>query len=173
MAEALTMSAVHKVVQGEGVSIAAAPPATRYSLRTRTGEGLPALLASAPFAGGHALGLGPDEWLLILPDGAAPPAIEGVHALTDISHRNVALTVEGPRAAMLIQCGCALDLSLAAFPVGKATRTLHEGVEMVLWRTGEQSFRIEAWRSFMAHLHAALVLTTCDLLTMPEFGSPA
>ncbi len=145
-----------------GVTIAVAPSAARYSLRTRTPHGLPAILASAHYAGGHALGLGPDEWLLILPDGAPPPAIDGVHALTDIGHRNIALTVAGPRAAALIQCGCALDLSPAAFPVGKATRTLHDGVETVLWRTGEASFHIEIWRSFGAHLFGSLDIAAGD-----------
>ena len=145
------------------VTIAWAPPAARYSLRIRAPEGLPPILASAAFADGHALGLGPDEWLLVLPDGAAPPAFDGPHALTDIGHRNVALLVEGARAATLIQCGCALDLSPAAFPVGKATRTLHDGVEIILWRIGETAFRIEAWRSFAGHLHAALVLAASDL----------
>jgi len=145
------------------VTIAWAPPAARYSLRTRAPQGLPPILASAPYAGGHALGLGPDEWLLILPDGAPPPAIDGLHALTDIGHRNLALLLEGVDAARLIQSGCALDLSLAAFPVGKATRTVYEGVEMVLWRTDATRFRIEAWRSFIGHLHAALILTAGDL----------
>lgn len=145
------------------VTIAWAPPAARYSLRSRTPEGLPPILASAPFAGGDALGLGPDEWLLVLPDKALPPVVPGLHALTDIGHRNVGLIVAGSAASRLIQCGCALDLSLAAFPVGKATRTLYEGVEMVLWRTGEAAFRIEVWRSFAEHLHAALLLSAGDL----------
>jgi len=145
------------------VTIDWAPPASRYSLRTRTPQGLPPILASAPFGDGHALGLGPDEWLLILPHDATPPIIDALHALTDIGHRNVGLIVGGPKAATLVQCGCALDLSLAAFPVGKATRTVYEGVEMVLWRTDETMFRIEAWRSFIGHLHAALVLAAGDL----------
>jgi sarcosine oxidase subunit gamma len=145
-----------------GVTIAAAPPLARYSLRTRSPEGLPGILASVPFAGGHALGLGPDEWLLILPEGTPPPTIEGV-ALTEVSHRNVALTIEGPNAQALLQCGVALDLALPAFPIGKATRTLHEGVEIVLWRTGEAAFHIEVWRSFGGHLFRALDLTASDL----------
>ena len=146
-----------------GIAIAWTPPAVRYSLRTRVPSGLPRLLASARFADGHALALGPDEWLLILPDGAQPPTIAPLHALTDIGHRNVGLTVAGDRAAALIQCGCALDLSLATFPPGKVTRTLYDGVEIVLWRTGEAEFRIETWRSFAAYLHAALALAADDL----------
>ena len=147
----------------DGVAIASAPPAGRYSLRTRTPAGLPAVLASAPFAGGHALGLGPDEWLLILPDSLPPPAIDGLHALTDVGHRNIGWTVEGAKAAALLQCGVALDLSLAAFPIGKATRTLHEGIEIILWRNGETSFHVEAWRSFGEHLLRALELNAGDL----------
>ena len=142
-----------------GVTIAEAAPAARYSLRTRTPVGLPGILAAAPFAGGHALGLGPDEWLLILPDGAEAPAIDG--ALTDIGHRNICFTVEGPRAETLLQCGVALDL--AGFPVGKVTRTLHEGVEIILWRTGAQGFRVETWRSFADHLFRSLALNAGDL----------
>ena len=141
--------------------IAPAPPAARYSLRTRTPEGLPPILASARFGDGHALGLGPDEWLLILPDGSPPP--DGPHVVTDVSHRNIAFLIDGPQAGALLQCGIALDLSLAAFPVGKATRTLHEGVEIVLWRTGEASFRVEVWRSFGEHLLRALQLNAGDL----------
>lgn len=159
----------------EGVTIAPARAAARYSLRTRTPAALPQILASAPFAGGHALGLGPDEWLLILPEGTPPPSIEGVHALTDIGHRNVALSVEGPGASALIQCGVALDLSLAAFPVGKATRTLSDGVEIVLWRTGETAFRIEVWRSFAEHLWGSLSLAAGDLSfhsLIPKHRSP-
>lgn len=145
----------------EGVTVAPAPTSVRYSLRTRTPEGLPAILASAPFAGGHALGLGPDEWLLILPEGAAEPA--GPYALTDIRDRNIGLTIEGPLAERLLQCGIALDLALPAFPVGKVTRTLHEGTEIILWRTGETAFRVEVWRSFAEHLFGALALTAGDL----------
>lgn len=147
----------------DGVTIAAAPDAARYSLRTRSPDGLPAILASAPFAQGHALGLGPDEWLLILPDGASPPAMAGAHALTDIGHRSAAFLVDGAQAVALLQCGVALDLSLAAFPVGKVTRTLHEDVEIMLWRTGETRFHVETWRSFGEHLLRALELNAGDL----------
>lgn len=145
-----------------GVTIALAEPATRYSLRTRTPAGLPGILATAPFASGTALGLGPDEWLLILPAGSPSPAIDGLHALTDVSERNLAFLVEGPKAEALLQTGCALDLSIATFPPGKATRTVFEGVELVLWRQAEDRFRVELWRSFSPWLWEALNLTAGD-----------
>lgn len=147
-----------------GVTLAAAAPLARYSLRTRAPAGLPVrVLSSAAFGGGTALCLGPDEWLLLLPEAVPPPDIAGRHALTDIGHRQVALVVEGPAAARLLQTGCALDLDVAAFPVGKATRTLYESVEIVLWRTGAARFHVEVWRSFAGYLRAALDLAAGDL----------
>lgn len=149
-----------------GVTIALANACARFSLRARSPEGLPAkVLASASFADGSALCLGPDEWLLLLPEESAPPEIAGLHALTDIGHRNIGLTVEGPQAAALMLTGCALDLD-RAFPPGKVTRTLYEGVEIILWRTGEMRFHIEVWRSFAAHLWAALDLAAGDLASL-------
>jgi sarcosine oxidase subunit gamma len=150
-------------VRHAGLTIALAPPQTRYSLRTRHPRGLPTkLLQAAPYCDGSALCLGPDEWLLVLPEGSAAPAIEGMHALCDIGHRNIGIDIEGSGAWALIQSGCALDLA-RAFPPGKATRTLYEGVEIILWRIGDERFRIEVWRSFASYLWAALELAAGDM----------
>lgn len=144
------------------VELSLAGPASRFVLRTRCADALPTrMLMAAPLGGGHALQLGPDEWLVILPEGEAPPPVDGAHSLVDVSDRNVAFEVEGTGAASLIQTGCPLDLH--RFPCTKATRTLFEGVEIVVWRTGEEAFRIEVWRSFAAWLWAALDLAAGDL----------
>ena len=50
----------------------------------------------------------------------------------------------------------ALDLHLDAFPVGMCTRTLFGKAEIVLWRTGEETFHIEVWRSFAPYLLGCL-----------------
>lgn len=147
-----------------GVTFRPAEPAARWSLRTRTPSGLPvAMNSAARFGGGDALHLGPDEWLLVLPAGSEAPTIDGLHALTEVSERNVALLIEGADAERLVQTGCPLDMSLAAFPVGRATRTIYETVEIVLWRTGQTAFRVEVWRSFAPWLWDALVLAAGDL----------
>lgn len=107
-----------------------------------------------------ALWLGPDEWLLLAPDadgsavGAAlAEALAGKAAsLVDVSHRQVGLVVTGPRAADLINAGCPLDLDLAAFPVGMCTRTVLAKVEIVLWRTADDAFRIEIARSLAPYV---------------------
>lgn len=125
------------------VTLALAGSASRYVLRARgTGRSPPPMLAATPLGGGQALHLGPDEWLLILPDGEAPPMVAGTHSLVDVGDRNVGLLVEGAAAATSIQTGCPLDLH--RFPPGKATRTLFEGVEIVLWRTGEEALHIRS-----------------------------
>lgn len=145
-----------------GTTLTLAPARSRYVLRAREAAGLPAaILAAAPFGGGHALHIGPDEWLLILPDGAAPPLVEGAHSLVEVSDRSVGFVIEGVHAAALIQTGCPLDID--RFQPGTATRTLFETVEIVLWRTGDAAFRVEVWRSFAPWLWAALDLAASDL----------
>jgi sarcosine oxidase subunit gamma len=102
-----------------------------------------------------ALWLGPDEWLLLMPDaegstiGAAlAQSLPGQAAsLVDVGHRQIGLIVTGPRVAELLNSGCPLDLDVAAFPVGMCTRTILAKVEIILWRTAEDAFRIEIARS--------------------------
>lgn len=143
------------------VTIAPAAPCARYSLRTRAPDGLPGILRGGTYREGTALGLGPDEWLLILPADAPAPVIAGPHALTDIRDRNLGIDIAGPGAAALIQTGCALDFA-RAFPPGKVTRTVYEGVEIVVWRIAEDRFRVEVWRSFAAYVWDALALAAGD-----------
>lgn len=99
-----------------------------------------------------ALWLGPDEWLLIGPAtddlAEALAQVTAFHSPVDISHRNVGVLVTGERAQATLAAGCPQDLSLAAFPVGACSRTVFGKVEIVLWRTGEDAFRLECWRSF-------------------------
>ncbi|WP_420961179.1 sarcosine oxidase subunit gamma [Brucella sp. IR073] len=145
------------------VSILPAEPAFRISLRARTdavdalsmalGVELPTKPKTTVTAGTRsALWLGPDEWLVI-DTGSNDPAADLartniLHSAVDISHRNTAILVSGPAAEATINAGCPQDLSLAAFPVGAVSRTVLGKIEIVLWRTGEDAFRIECWRSF-------------------------
>jgi sarcosine oxidase subunit gamma len=115
---------------------------------------------------GHAtsaLWLGPDEWLILhtdmqddwLPGLAA--RLEGeLCSLVDVSHRQVALSIDGPRAEEILASGCALDLALAAFPEGMCTRTMFAKAEIVLWRTGRSRFHLEVWRSFARYVEGLL-----------------
>ncbi|WP_432286964.1 sarcosine oxidase subunit gamma [Aminobacter sp. BA135] len=152
-----------KSLGGHGVSLKVLEPANRMSLRARPaavaalskaiGVTLPEKpKSSAVKAGRTVLWLGPDEWLVIDEAGGDPigdcASVKGLHSAVDVSHRNVGIAVIGPNAADTINAGCPQDLSLAAFPVGAASRTVLGKVEMVLLRTGEDAFRLECWRSF-------------------------
>jgi len=104
--------------------------------------------------------LGPDEWLIIAdPKDAAKlsKALAKIEqgftvSITDVSHRNIGFGLIGSRAVKALNVGCPLDLSLAAFPIGKTTRTVFESASIVLTRTGEDNFGIECWRSFAPYL---------------------
>ena len=113
-----------------------------------------------------AIRLGPDEWLLSGPEGEAArialdvaTTLAGLHhSLVDVSHRHVALSVAGARAADVINGGCPLDLSPPAFPAGCATRTLLGKAEVILAKTDDlPSFDIECGRSFAAYVHDFLL----------------
>jgi sarcosine oxidase, subunit gamma len=78
------------------------------------------------------------------------------HSLVDISHRQLALQIEGAEASALLNVGCPLDLDLSAFPVGMCTRTILGKADVVLWRTGARQFHLEVWRSFADYVVAFL-----------------
>ena len=121
--------------------------------------------ATVALDGAHAaLWLGPDEWLLIAPEGEAPSLIhdadavlEGLPAsLVAISDRQIGIAVAGAKAAEAINAFNALDLDGNAFPPGMCTRTLFGKAEIVLWRTAADAFRIEVWRSFAPYVLGCL-----------------
>ena len=154
-----------------GIAVTALPVAARYVLRgadavRRTaaavlGCSVPGEASRAGAAGERAaLWLGPDEWLLITAahdasalEAALAAALRDLpHSLVDVSHRQCALALSGPTAATLLAAGCPLDLDVRAFPPGMCTRTMLAKAEVVLWRTGTDTFRLEVWRSFAAYV---------------------
>ena len=111
------------------------------------------------------LWLGPDEYLLL--DTATDAAAElsaslGAvladvpHALVDVSHRQIALELSGPHAADLLAGACPLDLDSEAFPVGMCTRTVFAKADILLWRTADDRFHVEVWRSFSDYVTGLL-----------------
>lgn len=130
-----------------------APERSRAALSRVLGLKLPEQPKTTARAGSRtAIWLGPDEWLVLDdPDVdliAAVASVKALHSSVDISHRNQAIIVAGPSVEATLNAGCPLDLSIAAFPVGAATRTVFGKAEIVLWRTEPRAFRVECWRSF-------------------------
>ena len=114
------------------------------------GMELPATCRAVKFGERALLWLGPEEFLLLAPDDLMP-AIDTAFVV-DISHRNTALSVSGPRADWAINAFCALDLHPSAFAVGMCTRTVLGKAEIVLWRTAAETFHIEVARSFAPYV---------------------
>ena len=153
------------------------PPASRLVLR-----GASQVLAAAADAlglprsetpcraarseGRAALWLGPDERLLIGPADAAQQmegllqrALAGMpYSLVEISHAQTAFELSGPRAPATLNTGCPLDLDQASFPVDMCTRTVFAKAQIVLWRTGPETFRVESARSFAPYVTKILAL---------------
>lgn len=106
----------------------------------------------------EAIRLGPDEWTILAPADAvaglcaACAAIYGdhPHSLVDISGREVTLLIEGPKAAELLTLGCPRDIATIA--AGEGRRTLFDGASVVLWRDGDDRFRMDVWNSFADHV---------------------
>jgi len=171
--QSIDMSAVPA---SDGLTITLLPEQKRYSLRIKSAD-LTAVkkatgLILARKIGGTSIApglttacLGPDEWIVIA-------AVKGSKALekklfglskkftlsvTEISHRNVGFSLSGPETAAFINTGCPLDLGLEAFPIGKGARTVYENAEILLFRTGEQDFHLECWRSFGPYLRDFMV----------------
>jgi sarcosine oxidase subunit gamma len=124
---------------------------------------LPAKIGELAASGEQiALCLGPDEWYLILPL-AARDAVERAfadlyaqvpHSLVDISHREVAIEIEGADAALVLQSAIPFDVE--AMPAGSGCRTVFDKAQIVLVRKADNRFRIEVWRSFAGHVWGLL-----------------
>ncbi|MBZ9672925.1 sarcosine oxidase subunit gamma [Mesorhizobium sp. ES1-3] len=160
-----------RTVSATGVKVEVLPPAERVSLRApeasvaalskALGVFLPKQPKTSASKGGRtALWLGPDEWLVIDEAGKDPLAdcakVSALHSSVGISHRNIAISVTGPAAEAAINSGCPQDLSLEAFPVGAASRTILGKAEIVLLRTADEAFRVECWRSFSDYVFTFL-----------------
>ncbi len=177
MVEMVQATRLHPLHAG-AVSVALADNATRVSLRAKSdaipviskalGLDLPVKPKSTASKGARtAMWIGPDEWLIIdsatssLADDLAK--VKVLHSAVDVSHRNVGILVSGKGADAVINGGCPQDLSLKAFPVGAASRTVLGKIEIVLWRMGEDSFRVECWRSFSTYAYAFLQESARDV----------
>lgn len=155
---------------GTGGIVAPLPPADRFVLRLKGFAGTAGgfdLSGAINTARGtperFAARLGPDEWLLVMPEGDGPAARAALESdlsgrffsLVEVGHRNVGIAVTGPHGADVLNAGIALDLSDPAFPEGAATRTLLGKADVVVVRLGG-GFRVECWRSFAPYVFGFL-----------------
>ncbi len=165
------LSAVrHSPELASGSPVRLLPPLSRFVLRggpqvmaaagTCLGLSISAVACRSAQQGERAaLWMGPDEQLLLtsVADGAAVRgelgrSLESLpHSLVDVSHRQVAFELAGAQARNILSAGCPLDLHIGSFPVGMCTRTVLAKCDIVLWRTGDERFHVEVWRSFAGY----------------------
>ncbi|KAA5607447.1 sarcosine oxidase subunit gamma [Roseospira marina] len=127
---------------------------------------------------GHriAMWLGPDEWLLVGPDGTAPAVEATIRdarvndpwlSVCDLSHMYTTLVLTGPRARLVLSKGCPLDLHPRVLGSGACVQTLLGRTRAVLRVTdgegpnGQQggADAIEIWvRNSIARYTAAWLI---------------
>ncbi|CTQ53934.1 sarcosine oxidase, gamma subunit family [Roseibium album] len=164
------------------VSILKAAPLTRLSLRARdaslkdAGKAFGAALPVNPLLAETskkraALWMGPDEWTLLAPEEDCQALFTAIeeklgdqpHSLVDISDRSEAIIVSGEKASWLLNTGIFIDFSIESFPVGTVTRTVFHKSPVMVWRTGTDTFVVEAWVSFMEYVTGLLVQSAQEL----------
>lgn len=124
------------------------------------------------------LWLGPAEFLVVAPTeaheslgGDLIPALkdalgDGAGQVVDLSANRTTFELTGPRARAVLEKGNSLDLHPRVFKTGTAFSTEIANIPAILWKTGEESFRIFPRASFAEFLGRWL------LDAMREYASP-
>jgi sarcosine oxidase subunit gamma len=92
------------------------------------------------------LWLGPDEWLVIGPDGDVAELVavlsEAIESdpgsVVDVSANRSILVVSGPNARDLLEKGCTLDLHPRSFTAGQCAQTTFARGHLLIWQTGAE-----------------------------------
>jgi sarcosine oxidase, subunit gamma len=174
------------VTGDRGVALREIPFLTMVGIRVAPGSAAAealAAVAGVPLPAGHGqvtgaadgtavLWQGPDEFLLVAPEGVSI-ADDLVGALRDapgavvvLSANRTTLELSGPSARAVLEKGCHLDLHPRSFASGAAVSATLGPVPVLLWKTAEQTWRIMPRASFADYTARWL------LDAMTEFGSP-
>ncbi|MGW5264505.1 sarcosine oxidase subunit gamma [Microbispora sp. NPDC004025] len=172
---------------GGGLRLAEVPFLTQIDLRAEpkspaaerigTAIGVPLPMEPGTVVRGgdlSVLWLGPDEWLVLGPDGAAPELVErlteaaaGEHvSVVDVSAQRTTLVVAGERARDVLAHGCALDLHPRVFGPGRCAQTTLARAGVVLV-AGEDGFRVLVRSSFAAYVAEWLLDAAVEYVTAP------
>jgi sarcosine oxidase subunit gamma len=126
------------------------------------GLALPALPNTTATGGLRtALWLGPDEWLVVGPDGDAPiveaSLRQALHAewrsVVDVSANRAVLELRGPWARLALARGCPLDLHPRQFGSASCAQSLLAKAQVILWQRDDQpTYWIFARASFAVYV---------------------
>ena len=149
-------------------SLAAVPFVSMVSLRVDPASPAAARVAAVlggplPTACGEVTGtissdaiwLGPDEWLVVATTDSVALADQLTAAIgddaglaLDVSANRTILELAGPSARAVLEKGCPVDLHPRAFGPGNAVSTTLARVPVLLWQTGDDTYRLLPRSSF-------------------------
>lgn len=138
----------------------------RLEVEARLGTPLPARCGQVARGRDlYVLWLSPDEYLVVS-DALDPAALTehllgalstSADAAIDLSANRTTFCLEGPSAREVLEKGCPVDLHPSAFLVNSAVSTNLGRVPVILWKTGEDAYRLLPRASFADFLGRWLV----------------
>jgi sarcosine oxidase, subunit gamma len=158
----------------------------RVNRTSDTGQRVAAVTGGLPAGCGAVSGtgdtsvlwLGPEEFLVVAPTeaheslgGDLIQALrealgDGEGQVVDLSANRTTFELTGPRSRAVLEKGCSLDLHPRVLKAGTALSTEIGNIPVVLWKTGEETYRIFPRASFADFLGRWL------LDAMREYASP-
>ena len=92
------------------------------------------------------LWLGPDEFLVVGPDGDTADLVallveaigDDAGSVVDVSANRSTLVLSGPNARDLLEKGCTLDLHPRSFTAGRCAQTTFARGQLLIWQTGAE-----------------------------------
>jgi sarcosine oxidase subunit gamma len=156
------------------------------ALESALGTSLPAGHGKTSAGGGYTLlWIGPDEFLAVADEapssaaedrGPAEAARLGTAlgeagartpgAVVDLSANRTTFELTGPSARAVLEKGVSFDLHPRHFAAGTAIATILDHVPVLVWKTGEETYRVLPRASFADHVGRWLIDA------MREFAAP-
>lgn len=160
----------------DGVEVTAVPFLAQVGLRVEPGSAaadrveaalgveLPANNRVNAVGDRRVLWLGPDEWLVVGPDGSEgeisallEQALEGAGAVVDLSGNRTGIEIRGPRGRDLLATCCSLDLHPRVFGPGQCAQTLLQKAPILIEQTADDVTLLHVRPSFAAYVAAWLL----------------
>ena len=108
----------------------------------------------------RALWLGPDEWLLVGPDGQRDTVDQALRAglsgafgsIVDVSANRTVLEIGGPKARELLAHAIPIDFDARWFRPGRCAQTLLAKAQVLIERRDESTFHVFVRASFAGYV---------------------
>lgn len=108
----------------------------------------------------RALWLGPDEWLVVGPDGQQEAIERALHnalngtfgSIVDVSANRTVLEIGGPKSRELLSHGVPIDLDARSFGPGRCAQTLLAKAQVIIeWRSDDTAFHLYIRSTFASY----------------------